>query len=63
MYRTDGITKRIINIVVDDSLRGFINADSDLLKELKRINAKQSMFSNYILQKHTYSFIYCKTKK
>ena len=44
MYRTDGIAKRIINIVVDDSLRGFINADSDLLKELKRINAKQSMF-------------------
>lgn len=44
MYRTDGIAKRIINIVVDDSLRGFINADSELLKELKRINAKQSMF-------------------
>ena len=44
MYRADGIAKRIINSVVDDSLRGFINAEAELLKEFKRINAKQVMF-------------------
>ncbi|MFK7974409.1 MAG: phage portal protein [Rickettsiaceae bacterium] len=44
MYRTEGITKRIINIVVDDALRGFIQAEPELIKELKRVSAKQMLF-------------------
>ena len=44
MYRSDGIAKRIVNSVVDDALREFINAESELLEELKRLNAKQAMF-------------------
>ena len=44
MYRSDGIAKRIVNSVVDDSLREFINAESELLEELKRVKAKQAMF-------------------
>ena len=44
MYRSDGIAKRIVNIVVDDSLREFINGEIELLEELKRVRAKQAMF-------------------
>lgn len=44
MYRNDGIAKRIVNIVVDDALREFINGEVELLDELKRLKAKQAIF-------------------
>jgi phage-related protein (TIGR01555 family) len=44
LYNDDGISQRIVEAVVADSLKGFINADSELLDELKRIKVKQKIF-------------------
>ena len=44
MYRTNGLAKRIVNVVVDDAMRGFIHGEEELIKELKRIKAKQVIF-------------------
>lgn len=41
IYTSDGIGRRIVNIVVDDSIRDFIECDEDLLVELQRLKAKQ----------------------
>jgi len=43
MYANDGITRQVVNMIVDDAMRGFINADQDLLTELKRISSKQKI--------------------
>jgi phage-related protein (TIGR01555 family) len=40
LYETDGISRRIVECVVNDSLKGFINAEDELLKEMKRIQAR-----------------------
>ena len=44
LYNDDGIAQRIVEAVVADALKGFINADSELLDELKRIKTKQRIF-------------------
>lgn len=41
IYTSDGIGRRVVNIVVDDALRGFINTDDNLIKDLNRVKAKQ----------------------
>jgi phage-related protein (TIGR01555 family) len=41
LYKSDGISKRIVNMVVHDSLRNFIECDVDLMRELVRLNFKQ----------------------
>lgn len=43
LYRDDGIAKKIINLIVEDSLRGFIEAEAALLAELERLNFKQKL--------------------
>jgi hypothetical protein len=40
LYRNNGVSKRIIDSVVADSLKVFINAEDELLKEMKLIQAK-----------------------
>lgn len=44
LYNDDGISQRIVEAVVADSLKGFINAEIELLDEMKRIKAKQKIF-------------------
>lgn len=41
LYKSDGIARRIVNLLVDDALRTFIECDIELKKELDRIKAKQ----------------------
>ena len=41
LYKSDGIAKRIVNLLVDDALRTFIECDIELQKELDRVKAKQ----------------------
>ena len=41
MYKSNGLAQKIINIIVDDAMRGFIEADYDLLQEMSRIKLKQ----------------------
>ncbi len=43
MYTGDAIARKIVDGIVDDALRGFINADDLLLEELKRVKAKQKI--------------------
>jgi phage-related protein (TIGR01555 family) len=43
IYQSNGIGKRIVNIIVEDALRGFILSDKLLIEELSRVNAKQSI--------------------
>lgn len=43
MYTNDAIARQVVNLMVDDAMRGFINADELLLDELKRINSKQKI--------------------
>jgi hypothetical protein len=44
LYNDDGISQRIVEAVVADSLKGLINAEVELLEEMKRITAKQKIF-------------------
>jgi len=44
LYNDDGISQRIVEAVVADALKGFINAEVELLEEMKRITAKQKIF-------------------
>lgn len=41
MYKSNGLAQKIVNIIVDDAMRGFIEADYDLLQEMSRIKLKQ----------------------
>ena len=43
IYRSNGIGKRIVNLVVDDAVRSFIETHKLLLKELTRVHLKQSI--------------------
>lgn len=43
IYTSDCVARQVVNIIVDDALRGFISAENDLLEELKRIKAKQKI--------------------
>lgn len=43
IYCSNGIGKRIVNLVVDDAIRSFIEADKLLLKELARLHVKQNI--------------------
>ncbi len=43
IYTNDAIARQVVNIIVDDAMRGFINADQLLLDELKRLGAKQKI--------------------
>jgi len=41
IYRSNGLGRRIVNLIIDDAMRTFIQADSELLKALSDIKAKQ----------------------
>ena len=41
LYKSDGIARRIVNLLVDDALRTFIECDIELKDELNRVKAKQ----------------------
>ena len=41
LYRFNGIGKRIVDMVVEDATRNFIDCDVDLMDELKRLYVKQ----------------------
>lgn len=41
IYYTNGLGARIVDIVVEDALRGFLETDVETLKELKRLKVKQ----------------------
>jgi len=43
MHRNNGLAKKIVNLIVEDSLRNFIEADHELLQEMKRIKLKQTL--------------------
>lgn len=53
LYKSDGIAKRIVNLLVDDALRNFIECDIELKNELDRVNAKQ-----HIIDCATWSRLY-----
>ncbi len=41
IYLTDGIGRRVVNILVDDAMRTFIHCEKNLLDELQRLKTKQ----------------------
>lgn len=41
IYRSNGLGRRIVNLIIDDAMRTFIQADNNLLKALSGIKAKQ----------------------
>lgn len=41
LYQNNGIAKRIVDTVVDESTRGFINTSTELLQELNRLQTRQ----------------------
>ena len=41
IYRSNGMGRRVVNLIVDDAMRTFIQADNNLLNELSRVQAKQ----------------------
>ncbi len=43
IYKSNGLGKRIVNCVVEDSLRSFIECDKLLLKEINRVKTKQTI--------------------
>lgn len=43
LYRDNGIAKRIVDILVEDSVRNFIEADQELIDELNRLKVKQNL--------------------
>jgi phage-related protein (TIGR01555 family) len=43
IYTSDSIARQAVNIIVDDAMRGFINAEQQLLEELNRIKVKQKI--------------------
>lgn len=43
LYTNDGLSRKIVNIIVDDALRAFINCDKNLLNELHRLQVKQKV--------------------
>lgn len=43
IYISDGIGRRVVNIMVDDAMRAFIHAEDELIAELQRIKSKQKI--------------------
>jgi uncharacterized protein len=43
LYSSNGLARRIVDLIVDDSLRGFIDADIQFIEEFNRIHAKQKI--------------------
>lgn len=43
MYRGDGLAKRVVDILVDDAMREWIESDEKLIAELARLKAKSEM--------------------
>jgi len=43
IYLSDSLGRRVVNILIDDAFRSFIDADPLLLKELSRLKAKQKL--------------------
>ena len=43
LYRSNGIAKRIVSIVVDDALRGFVQCDPEIMDEFVRLKFKQKI--------------------
>lgn len=43
IYISDGIGRRVVNILIDDAMRSFIHAEDELLEELARIKTKQKI--------------------
>lgn len=46
LYLNDGLARRIINILVDDAMRSFINTNDELMAELDRLKTKQSILDS-----------------
>jgi hypothetical protein len=46
IYTSDGLGRRIVNILVDDALRGFIHAETSLLAEMQRLQFKQKIIDS-----------------
>ena len=40
IYRSDGLGKRVVDVIIDDGMREWIEADDNLIDEMKRLNAK-----------------------
>jgi phage-related protein (TIGR01555 family) len=43
IYITDGLGRRVVNILIDDALRSFVHCEKPLLDELVRMKSKQTM--------------------
>lgn len=43
MYRGSGLARRVVDIIVEDGLREWVQADPELIKELKRVKAKHTI--------------------
>jgi hypothetical protein len=43
MYESNGLAKKIVNTIVDDALRGFINAEDNLIEELERVHFQEKL--------------------
>ena len=43
IYRGDGLGRRVVDVIVDDALREWIETSPELIAEMNRINAKQEM--------------------
>lgn len=41
LYMSDSLTRRVVNCLVDDAMRGFIDCEYELLKELQRVHTKK----------------------
>jgi uncharacterized protein len=43
IYVSDGIGRRVVNILIDDAMRAFIHGEDELITELQRIRSKQKI--------------------
>ena len=46
IYLSDGIGRRVVNILIDDAMRAFIHAEGELIDELARIKSKQKIIDS-----------------
>lgn len=46
LYLNDGLARRLVNILVDDAMRSFINTNDELMNELDRLKTKQSIIDS-----------------
>ena len=43
LYRSDGMAKRVVDIIVDDAMREWVETSQELLQEFSRFHAKQEI--------------------